>query len=313
MVDVITLGEVLIDFIGEKGKSLKDCTTFEKCFGGAPANFAIAVSRLGKSAALITGISKDGFGEFLLNVLKSNDVITDFIVRSNKKTPLAFVSLDEGGKPDFSLYLDGTADEDLGDAVKEEVFRKARVFHFHTLSYFREKIRPALLKAITYARKHKLVISFDPNLRKDYLTDEARYRLVELLSLSTVFIPSEEELLWFSNTENLKSAIAWFQSVMTSSPSLRLAVITRGAKGCVMLEKDGSILEHPAFKVNVVDTTGAGDAFSAGICVGLLEGMEGTELLRFASAVAAISVQKKGAITSLPTRKEVEEFLSQRH
>ncbi len=309
MPDVITLGEVLIDFIGERGKSLKDCRKFERCFGGAPANFAVAVNRLGRSAALITGISKDAFGEFLLETLKENRVVTDFIVWSEKKTPLAFVSLDEKGRPEFSLYLDGTADEDLVLGIKEDAFKNAKIFHFHTLSYFRKKIRPGLIKAIEYARKHNLIVSFDPNLRRDYLKESARCELINLLKASTVFLPSEEELLWFANTNRLSEALEWLQEFVEESSHLRMAVITRGAEGCVMVTRAGEKISCPAFKVKAVDTTGAGDAFSAGVCVGMLDGMEGHELLRFASAVAALSVQRKGAITSLPTRQEVEEFL----
>jgi fructokinase len=157
-----------------------------------------------------------------------------------------------------------------------------------------------LLHAIELAKKNKVLISFDPNLRKDLITDETLELIHRLLKYVDIFIPSEEEILWITNTKTIDDAIGELD--------IERIIITRGAKGCVMYHEDKKIECEP-FKVNVIDTTGAGDAFSAGITVGILKGFEDYKLLKFASAVAALSIQKVGAISSLPKLEEVEKFL----
>ena len=104
MSEIIAFGEVLVDLIGEKGKGIKNSSSFQKCFGGAPANYAIACTRLGAKVSLLTRISKDNFGEFLIEILKKEKVDVSYIKRTSKKTTLAFVALDEKGKPDFIFY-----------------------------------------------------------------------------------------------------------------------------------------------------------------------------------------------------------------
>ncbi len=302
MTDIISFGEALIDMIGERGRGLKGTEKFEKHFGGAPANYAIAVRRLGVHSALLTRISDDGFGNFLMNVLRKNKVDTSMIVRTKKKTTLAFVSLNTRGVPEFSFYRNGTADLDVHESdVKEKYFSKAKIFHFCSLSLVDDPVRSALFKALKLAKKHNVLVSFDPNLRNDLLKRDTMKYVREAVKYADVVIPSEEEVKEIAMEKNLRGSMKKFKG--------KRVIVTRGAKGSVMYH-NGKIVSFSAFNVNVVDTTGAGDAFSAGVSVGLLRGLDGKKLLKFASAVAALSIQRKGAISSLPTRREVEKFLS---
>ncbi len=305
MVDVISFGEALVDMIGERGRGIAGTKKFERHFGGAPANYAIAVRKLGVKSSLITRISNDGFGDFLMNTLKKNNVETSMIKRTEKKTTLAFVSLNKKGVPEFSFYRNNTADLDVRTSdVKEKFFDGAKIFHFCSLSLVEEPVRSALFKAIRIARRKGVLISFDPNLRRDLLKSDTMKYVKKAVSLSDVLMPSEEEVKKIAGEKSIHKAVRKF-------PEKRI-IVTRGSKGALMYYK-GAEISVPAFKVNVVDTTGAGDAFSAGISVGIVRGYEGEELLKFASAVAALSVGKKGAISSLPTAHDVEKFLKSMH
>ena len=122
----------------------------------------------------------------------------------------------------------------------------------------------------------------------------------KVLKYTDLFLPSEEELFLITQKRNLDEAV--------KSLKIKKIIVTRGEKGAILYEKNKKV-SFKGFKVKVLDTTGAGDAFSAGISVGILKKYKGKKLLKFANAVAGISVQKIGAISSLPTLKEVEKFL----
>ena len=301
MSEIIAFGEVLIDLIGEKGKGIKNSSFFQKCFGGAPANYAIACARLGAKVSLLTKISKDNFGEFLIETLKKEKVDVSYVKRTSKKTTLAFVALDEKGKPDFIFYRDNTAETDIRkNDIKEDLFKKAKIFHFCSLSLTVNPVRSALFYALELAKKYKLIVSFDPNLRPALMKKDTLFWVKKALKYTDLFLPSEEELFLITQKRNLDEAV--------KSLKIKKIIVTRGEKGAILYEKNKKV-SFKGFKVKVLDTTGAGDAFSAGISVGILKKYKGEKLLKFANAVAAISVQKIGAISSLPTLKEVEKFL----
>ena len=301
MPEIIAFGEVLIDLIGEKGKGIKNSSFFQKCFGGAPANYAIACARLGAKVSLLTKISKDNFGEFLIETLKKEKVDVSYVKRTSKKTTLAFVALDEKGKPDFIFYRDNTAETDIRkNDIKEDLFKKAKIFHFCSLSLTVNPVRSSLFYALELAKKYKLIVSFDPNLRPALMKKDTLFWVKKALKYTDLFLPSEEELFLITQKRNLDEAV--------KSLRIEKIIVTRGEKGAILYEKNKKV-SFKGFKVKVLDTTGAGDAFSAGISVGILKKYKGKKLLKFANAVAAISVQKIGAISSLPTLKEVEKFL----
>lgn len=309
MPEIISFGEALIDLIGEKKKGIKNSSSFQKCFGGAPANYSIACSKLGIKTALLTRISLDAFGDFLMETLKKEKVDTSFIVRTQQKTTLAVVALNKEGKPDFNFYRDNTADVNVvKEDIKNDAFKNAKIFHFCSLSLLVEPVRSTLIYALESAKKNGLVVSFDPNLRADLLKKDTLFWVKKALNYTNVLLPSEDEMRIITGEKNLDKAA----KIISDTYGINIIIVTRGEKGATLYEKGGRRLSLEGFRVKVVDTTGAGDAFSAGIGVGLLKNYTGLKLLRFANAVAAISVQKLGAISSLPKLKEVEKFLKAR-
>lgn len=317
MSDVIALGELLIDFVStESGVDLIDAPGFVKAPGGAPANVAVGLARLGISSAFMGQVGDDAFGRFLAQTLEENHVdVSALHFSTEAHTALAFVSLNEDGERDFMFYRDPSADmlhtPRQVDAAAE-LIRSAKIFHFGSISLIDEPSRSATLRAIETARAAGLLISYDPNLRMPLWRDAAAARagIQTGWAHADVVKVSEEELAFVSGKDDLLTG-----SCKVWQPQMRLLVITRGAKGCAYFTPEFSG-EVPGFEVDVVDTTGAGDGFVAGLLKGLLERSDAfddatrlRELCRFANAAGALATTARGAIPALPNLQEVESFL----
>lgn len=315
MPDVITFGELLIDFVPTiSNVSLLDAPAFKKAPGGAPANVAVGLSRLGIATGFIGKVGDDAFGRFLARTLSENDVDISALCFSDKaRTALAFVSLGAGGEREFMFYRHPSADMlYTPQEVDGEYIRTAKIFHHGSISLISEPSRSATFEAIKIARQGGLLISYDPNLRINLWPDEnsARQGLLSVWDQADIIKVSEEELDFLSGYENTSQAAEalWHDR-------LKLLLVTRGKKGCTYITKEfqGDV---PGFRVEPVDTTGAGDGFVAGMLMGLLENPDAweqedrlSEICRFANAVGALVTMERGAIPAMPSRDRVIEFL----
>ena len=318
MADAICLGELLIDFVPTvTGTDLISAPAFKKAPGGAPANVAVGLARLGVSSAFMGKVGDEAFGHFLAQTLAQAGVdISPLRFSSEARTALAFVSLKADGDRDFMFYRHPSADMLFQpDEVDVSAIRKAKLLHFGSISLISEPSRSATLHAIDTARKLGCTISYDPNLRLPLWPDAAAARAGMLTGLSKAQIVklSEDELEFLSGTRELHSATSdlWHDE-------LKFMVITRGAAGCVYLSKD-FIGEEQGFTVAAVDATGAGDGFVAGLLQGLIEEpmifedeTRIRQLCRFANAVGALATTERGAIPALPERERVQRFLNER-
>ncbi|WP_427366723.1 carbohydrate kinase family protein [Candidatus Caldatribacterium saccharofermentans] len=319
----LCLGELLIDFVSTaSGVTLKDAPGFEKAPGGAPANVAVGLARLGIETYFIGKVGKDAFGEFLRETLARNGVNTRFLTMTEKaKTTLAFVSLTKEGERDFVFYRDPGADTLLDQSdVTEECFQGSGVFHFGSITMTHEPACSATLKALGLAEKYGYLISFDPNLRLQLWKDpeEARFRMRQGLEKAHVLKVNEEEARFIAASENLEEALEFLQERYR----LALIAVTLGKKGCLVVSGKKR-LEVPGFSVATVDTTGAGDGFVAGLLSSLYmfwrDLRDGKNIpedalyhaARRANAVGALTTTRKGAIPALPTQEEVEIFLEE--
>jgi len=305
MVDVIAIGEILIDMIADvPAKSLEEQTNFKRFAGGAPANFAVGVRHLGLSSGMITKVGDDFFGNFLIKTLENEEVeISQVRITSEYKTALAFVGLDENRSPSFSFYRSPCADIMLApEEISEEYIKPAKLLMCGTVSMTDEPARSAIFKAIDYAKKHGLQVACDPNLRDDlWHNKDPREHIFKVLKDTDIFLPSISEAEFITGEKGERA----FEAILELGPSI--IGVTRGAEGATILTKDG-IFSAPSYKVDVVDTTGAGDAFAAGLITGLLTNMPLEQIPYFANAVSAVKVTRKGAM-NIPTRKEVEYFM----
>ena len=315
MTDVIALGELLIDFVPTvSGVSLIEAPAFKKAPGGAPANAAAGLAKLGHSSAFLGKVGEDAFGQFLVKTLEDVGVNTRGLVFSQEaRTALAFVSLREDGEREFMFYRHPSADMlYTPDEVTADFFKNARIFHTGSLSLIHEPCRSATLQALEYARENHLLISYDPNLRLALWPDEtaAKQGIFSIWDQANLIKISEEELFFLTHIEDQDAAVKtlWHNN-------LNALIITLGKDGCrfYTAEFQGAV---PGFHVHTVDTTGAGDGFMAGFLSGLLTNPDAWKspsqlesVCRRANAVGALTTTQRGAIPALPTLDELNKFL----
>lgn len=320
MAQLFSIGEVLIDFIPhEKGVALKDVLSFEKTPGGAPANVAAAVAKYGQKSSVISKLGKDAFGDFLIEKLVQSGVNTDYILRTDEaNTALAFVSLKNNGDRDFSFYRNPSADLLLEtDEVEGNIFEKGDYLHFCSVDLVESPMKHAHQKAIEVVKSKQGIISFDPNVRLPLWKDaqDCRKTILEFIPLSHIVKISDDELEFITGISDEKEALrSLFQG------DVEVVIYTKGAKGASILTRD-SEANNRGFIVNVVDTTGAGDAFIGAFLSVLLKNdvtksnlkifveEHANKLLTFANACGALTTLKKGGISALPTLLEIEAFL----
>jgi sugar/nucleoside kinase (ribokinase family) len=321
MVEIITVGEALIDFVScESGATLAEATAFEKAFGGAPANVAVGLARLGTETGFIGKLGEDQFGDFLANTLRSEGVLAEGLVFDPLvRTTLAFVSLTEEGERDFMFYRHPGSDMLLRqEEIRLEILEPARIVHFGSLSLTHEPARSAVFYLVSACKRRGQLISFDPNLRLSLWSsrEEARVQIGRALEYADIVKFSEDELAFL--TGNVEPEIACRR--VFSGP-IKLMFVSLGKEGCYYYngKSEGRV---KGFEVEVVDTTGAGDGFTAGVLANLLplvkEGRDLKELGdgelfeigRFANAVGATIVGKRGAVSGAPYWEEVMDFLS---
>ncbi len=322
-VEIVTMGEILIDFVPlKKGLSIKENHGFLIMPGGAPANVAVGVSKLGCKSAFFGKLGKDPFGNLLIDTLMDNGVETKAIVQTDEaKTTLAFVTLDETGDRDFTFYRDPGADMLYEwNEVDQDLYSTAKIFHHGSISLINEPVRTTTLKMAEKARDEGILVSYDPNLRPPLWPneEEAKKWLIKGLKTANIVKLSEEELEFITGIKDIKLGM---QNIMEYG--VNMLFVTMGAEGSYFYNGN-SIGLVPGFKVEVQDTTGAGDAFVAGILSQIVKGgrnsisqilnlneKELKNIVRFSNAFGALTTTGKGAISSLPKLKEVENILEE--
>jgi fructokinase len=315
MPEIITCGELLIDFVPTiSGVSLLEAPAFKKAPGGAPANVAVGVSRLGISSGFIGKVGDDPFGHFLAKTLEDSRVdIQGLHFSDEARTALAFVSLRADGERDFMFYRHPSADMLYRpDEVDIDYVHSAKIFHYGSISLIQEPSRSATLQAVDAASQAGLITSYDPNLRLNLWpnAEKARQGLLLGWSKANLIKVSEEELQFLSGSADfLEGAQRLWHS------RLNMLIITRGKEGCTYLTQafHGSV---PGFSVVPIDTTGAGDGFVAGLLAGLVRHPEAWKeeadlhnVCMYANAVGALTTTQRGAIPALPTAEQVESFM----
>ncbi|MCL7048246.1 hypothetical protein MKW94_012861 [Papaver nudicaule] len=314
---VVCFGELLIDFVPTtSGLSLADAQAFKKAPGGAPANVAVGISRLGGSSAFIGKVGEDEFGYMLSDMLKENNVNKEGLrFDPGARTALAFVTLRADGEREFMFYRNPSADMLLQEnELDYDLIKKAKIFHYGSISLITEPCKSAHIAAAKAAKDAGVLLSYDPNLRLPLWpsAESAREGIFSIWETSDVIKISAEEISFLTQGEDPYDD-AVVQKLF--HPKLKLLVVTEGPDGCRYYCQDfrGRV---KGLKVEVVDTTGAGDAFVAGILSLLAKDLsllqnEGKlrEALRFANACGALTVMERGAIPALPTKDIVENEL----
>ena len=310
--DVVALGELLIDF-APQGVNEANYPVLSANPGGAPGNFLAALTKYGCKTAMIGKVGDDAFGRLLVKTLEAAGIETKGILLDvDVFTTLAFVSLDASGNRDFSFARKPGADTCLRpEEVDEALLASARVFHFGTLSLTDEPAASATRKAIELSRKHDLLISLDPNLRKPLWKreEDAKAAIEWSLRQADIVKISDEEVAFLWGVSPEEGARKLLEEYGVS-----LTYITLGPKGCLAVTRNVSVTVASPTGIRVVDTTGAGDIFGGSAMSQLLQcgkapaeltEAELTRIVRFACTAASLSTQKHGGITSVPEPNEV--------
>ncbi|XP_030508142.1 probable fructokinase-6, chloroplastic isoform X2 [Cannabis sativa] len=310
---VVCFGELLIDFVPTvNGVSLAEAPAFKKAPGGAPANVAVGIARLGGSSAFIGKVGEDEFGYMLSDILKENNVNCEGMrFDPGARTALAFVTLKSNGEREFMFYRNPSADMLLEESeIDFDLIRKAKIFHYGSISLITEPCKSAHIAAIKAATDAGVVISYDPNLRLPLWpsADSAREGILSIWETADIIKVSDEEVSFLTQGED-----PYNDSVVRKlfHPNHKLLLVTEGPGGCRYYTKDFSG-RVDGLKVEAVDTTGAGDAFVAGTLsqladdLSLLQNEEKLrDALKFSNVCGALTVTGRGAIPALPTREVV--------
>lgn len=335
--DITTIGEVLVD-LTQTGVDARGIGSYSANPGGAPANVAVAASRLGAHTAFIGKVGRDSFGEMLRRTLEENGVgVEGLAVDARAHTTLAVVSVDAAGERSFAFYRDPGADTLLARAdVRDDLIGETCFLHFGSVSLTADPAREATLYAARRAKALGALVSYDPNYRAALWPDEEtakRWMRAPLgmadgpeerlhqqtgtgtraaLSLVDVLKISDEELALMTDTDVLEDG-----AQRLVEQGVRLVLVTLGAKGVYYRWGDltGTV---PGFAVKVADTNGAGDTFFGAVLCrlaqrpGPLDGLDRPELeeiLRFANKAASLTTSRPGAIPAMPTLEQVEREL----
>lgn len=314
---VLCLGEILFDCLADQpGRELEAVESWTPYPGGAPANVACALVKLGTSAGFIGCVGEDAPGTQLIELLQQTHVNTEGI-QTNTQAPTRQVYVTrtlEGdrtfagfGEYDTSAFADTQLQ---ADQLPIELFARAEFLILGTLELAYPESAAAVRQSIHLAQQHQVQILMDVNWRPVFWTDPdaARQIILQILPSANYLKLAEEEALWLWNTTDP-------QAIATLLPPVQGIIITAGAEGCAYCFQ--SICgTHPGFAVEVQDTTGAGDAFVAGFIHQLIAGGHPTDIqsaqamMTYASAVGALTTTKAGAIAAQPSADDVATFLS---
>jgi fructokinase len=326
MTDVLSLGEMLVDWIcTTRGAPLSKAKNFTMAAGGAPANTAIGLARLGVRVGFIGAFSEDEFGAWLYQILCDEHVnVGPAQLCSNVTTRHVHVlTTADGDRQMIAFSRVRPADAYLDPSkIRPEFFKGPRVLHFGSISMIAPTSLAATNLAVRYANQNRLLVSFDPNIRLALWESKEHCiaTVKKALKSAHVVKVSQEELEMLTNSRSIVEAA----QALRLEYGIKLLLVTMGENGSMFVHRSGTEIKPP-FPVCTVDSTGAGDAFNAGIISGLLEyanrkvGLVDLidelplpalrDIVLRANATGAMACTIAGAIPALPTSVELEDFL----
>ena len=300
------LGDAVVDLIPDGENH------YLRCAGGAPANVAVGIARLGGESAFIGRVGKDPLGEFMQQTLQQENVQTShMILDPQQRTSTVVVGLDNGERS-FTFMVNPSADQFL-QVMDLPNFQANEWLHCCSIALINTPSRETTFEAIRRIKAAGGFFSFDPNLRESLWTsfDDMKQTVMQAVALADVLKFSEEELTLLTDTQTLDEA---FEKI-TALYLEKLIIVTLGKDGALYhLAGKKDIVAGKALKP--VDTTGAGDAFVGGLLAGLSQHANWKEIsvleqiIRQANACGALATTAKGAMSALPNKMQLADFLA---
>jgi sugar/nucleoside kinase (ribokinase family) len=308
--DILTFGEAIVEVMRvEVDLPLDQPAAFSGPYAsGAPFIFAAQAARLGLQAACVGAIGDDAFGRLFLRHLQQDEVDTRAVYTlDGYTTGVAFIAYASDGSRDYVFHMRHAASGQLTpDMMREDWFDGLKVLHITGSSLAMNDAAMAMgHTALTLAQKHGANISFDPNIRPQLMpVSRVREAFAPFAEAADVLLPTREEALLLSDQVTEADAIAHFLTLRD-----RIIVLTRGAEGCAVYTRGGA-MDVPAFQIDEIDPTGAGDCFDAGFLARWLAGDDLADAARFANACGAIAVSERGPMAGARSVDEVKRFMA---
>lgn len=307
--DVVTVGDSVADIlilVSRLPISDEDTVTGERKqrqLGGS-SNFLIQARRFGLSVGIIDSVGNDELGSYYLKGLKSEDVdVSRISIKVGLSTAYCIVLIDRWGQHAY-IGFEGATQYLTPEEVEQEYISGSRLLYVSGYTLLASPVREAVIKAVEIASRSNIPIFFDPGPK---LTEIPIEKLKKLISVSRVILLNEREIDLIEEANCTRDSA---RKLLRKGP--KAIVIKRGPEGCWICT-DSEFIEIPGHRVKVVDTTGAGDAFNASFVFGFLMGWSIKKSAVLANAVGAVKVTKMGAGTKVPTKEEINLFLSKNH
>lgn len=306
---VLVYGDAFVDFIANDTTN----TSFTKFLGGATVNVAAGISRIGAPSALITLTGNDATSEFVRHELEHEGVVMDYAkIIPEKRVSGVHVHLTEGKERIFTDYIDETPDLQVEKGhLQEEAFQRASIFNFCSNTMFHPIALETTKKAVAFAKKYQVLVAMDANIRplRWESPQVCHDTIATFLKDADLLKLADEELFFLTQTDTLEDGIQALKRF-----DIPLIMVTVGEKGAYVVF-DEEIRHVPSIKIKCIDTTGAGDAFMAGVLRQVhLYGMpktidEAYDYVHFANRLGANAATKAGAITAMPHYEDIKELL----
>ena len=310
--NIICVGEMLIDFVcTDTNMGLVNGVNYVKKSGGAPANVAACIGKLGGSACLVASVGHDPYGEFLIQEVKNYHVNTDYIATLPQSTTFAFVSLADNGEREFAFNRGADEQLVLEDTSINELTNDAILHLGSATALLGGKLGESYF-ALAQKAKHKgNMICFDPNFRIDLWKGrelDFREACIPYFKMADIVKVSDDELTLLSQQDDMSTGCQYFHDL-----GVKIVLVTLGPEGC-LISHNGQQSIVPAYEIKALDTTGAGDSFIGAMLFQMSQNTPGDDFYQneiegfvaFAGKVSGLVCSKIGAMSALPTLSEVE-------
>lgn len=315
---IYCIGEIVIDmFCLDRDTELKDGVQFQKMIGGAPANVAATIAKLGGDAGFAGSVGQDSFGDFLIEMMEKYDVKTNMIQRDSiYPTTISFISLTADGERDFQINRGADRNFTVSDQELLEIMT-ANILHFGSATAFLSgELRETYFNLMSKGKKDGRFISFDPNFRSDLWKNNVKDFIAsceQAISYADFVKVSEEELALITGTNDLALGAKKLHALGTE-----IVTVTLGKQG-TFLSVGNEQATIQSIEVKNIDSTGAGDAF-VGAMLSQFELQQTVErnfnnvqkMVEYANIVGAFACTKVGALAAIPTNVEVMQYLERK-
>lgn len=328
--DLLTIGRSSIDLYSQDiGADFIDIKGFNAFVGGSPLNIAVCAGRLGLDVALLTGVGQDKTGDFILNFLKKEKIVTDYIPRiPGARTSAVILGIEPPDRFPLVFYRDNCADIQVSmDHVAAADIGQFKVVQVSGNAMSKEPSRSAIFYAVEQGYDKDVPVILDIDFRADQWTDIRSFGLMirAILPKVTIAIGTEEEVL-AATLQDINDVVIEHQQVSAPkvkgnleasvkqilNAGVKVLIVKKGAKGVTIYAAENEPQDVPGYPVEVLNVLGAGDAFAGGFIYGFVQGWSIPKACRLGNACGALVVQRPGCANDMPTLTEVMQLIEDR-